>query len=277
MRLGGFSPLGHFPPPDAFFCTSLLDVAVARTQVEAKIGRRVPTVLYMHENQVEYPDDPEREADQRDVHFALTNLNSIFAADLVIWNSRWNLESFLAGLGQILHPCRGIPFDDLEERIRARSNVAWCPVEVPSPELPCPIEPSDVPLVVWPHRHEHDKGPDLCLNLQDLTGTSPFDGLCWASGLIVSLMAMKRFRQEFADSIVFDDYPNRRIYESIIGTADWVCSTARHEFFGLSVVEAMFAGCMPWVPAGLSYRELLPAAARGLSPAAPPEELGCGH
>ena len=82
---------------------------------------------------------------------------------------------------------------------------------------------------------------------------------------------MNRFRQEFADSIVFDDYPNRRIYESILGLADWVCSTARHEFFGLSVVEAMFAGCMPWVPAGLSYRELLPAAARGLSPAAPPE------
>ena len=34
----------------------------------------------------------------------------------------------------------------------------------------------------------------------------------------------------------------------------------------------MFAGCLPWVPAGLSYRELLPAAARGLSPASPPED-----
>ena len=225
----------------------------------------------MHENQVEYPDDPEREADQRDVHFALTNLNSIFAADLVIWNSRWNLESFLAGLGQILHPCRGIPFDDLEERIRARSNVAWCPVEVPSPELPCPIEPSDVPLVVWPHRHEHDKGPDLLLELARSHRNIPIRWALLGERFDRVPDAMSRFRQEFADSIVFDDYPNRQIYESIIGTADWVCSTARHEFFGLSVVEAMFAGCMPWVPAGLSYRELLPAAARGLSPAAPPE------
>ena len=33
------------------------------------------------------------------------------------------------------------------------------------------------------------RGQIFCLNLQDLTGTSPFDGLCWASGLIVSLMA----------------------------------------------------------------------------------------
>ena len=274
MRLGGLFPLGHFPPPDAFFCTSLLDVAVARTQVEAKIGRRVPTVLYMHENQVEYPGDPEREADQRDVHFALTNINSIFAADLVIWNSRWNLESFLAGLGQILHPCRGIPFDDLEERIRARSNVAWCPVEVPSPELPCPIEPSDVPLVVWPHRHEHDKGPDLLLELARSHRHIPIRWALLGERFDRVPDAMSRFRQEFADSIVFDDCPSRRIYESIIGLADWVCSTARHEFFGLSVVEAMFAGCMPWVPAGLSYRELLPAAARGLSPASPPEDSG---
>ena len=36
MRLGGLLPLGNFPVPDLFFCTSLLDVAVARTQVEAK-------------------------------------------------------------------------------------------------------------------------------------------------------------------------------------------------------------------------------------------------
>ena len=272
MRLGGLLPLGNYPQPDLFFCTSLLDVAVARTQLEAEIEKRVPTVLYMHENQVEYPDGPEREADQRDVHFALTNLNSIFSADLVLWNSRWNLESFLSGLVQILQPCRGIPFGDLEQRIRARSNVAWCPVEVPIPKLQSPVEPSDLPLVVWPHRHEHDKGPDLLLELARSHRALSIRWALLGERFARVPDAMKRFREEFADSIVFDDFPNRRIYESIIGTADWVCSTARHEFFGLSVVEAMYAGCLPWVPSGLSYRELLPAAARGLTPASPPKD-----
>ena len=272
MRLGGLLPLGSCPTPDIFFCTSLLDVAVARNQVEAKFDMRVPTVLYMHENQVEYPVDPDQDEDQRDVHFALTNLNSIFSADLVLWNSRWNLESFLGGLTQILKTCRGIPFDDLEERIRDRSNVAWCPVEVPNPELPSPIEKSDSPIVVWPHRHEHDKGPDLLLELARSHRSLSIQWVLLGQRFDRVPYAMERFRQEFADSIVFDGYPNRSTYESIIGSADWVCSTARHEFFGLSVVEAMFAGCMPWVPVGLSYRELLPAAARGLSPTFPPKE-----
>jgi hypothetical protein len=48
--------------------------------------------------------------------------------------------------------------------------------------------------------------------------------------------------------------------------ADWVLSTAKHEFFGIAVVEALFAGCLPWLPEKLSYRELLPASARGISP-----------
>ena len=92
MRVGGLLPLGNFPIPDVLFCTSLLDVAAARVQVESKIGNRLPTVLYMHENQVEYPPNPNRDHDERDVHFALTNLSSIFAADLILWNSRWTVS-----------------------------------------------------------------------------------------------------------------------------------------------------------------------------------------
>ncbi len=273
MRAGGLSAsMDESPNAEILFCTSLIDVAVTRIRFESKIGKRIPTVLYMHENQAEYPGDPERNPDPRDIQFALTNLNSIFAADLVLWNSRWNLESFIGRIVDVLQHCRGLAFEDLEGEIRQRSNVAWCPVEVPDPTLPCPIQQDNVPLVVWPHRHEHDKGPDQLLEL----ARSHRELKCrWA--LLGERFdrvpeSIQIFREEFAESIVYDGYPNRDIYESILGAADWVCSTARHEFFGLSVVEAMFAGCLPWVPAGLSYRELLPAAARGLSPDSPPED-----
>ena len=42
-----------------------------------------------------------------------------------------------------------------------------------------------------------------------------------------------------------------------------VVSCAVQEFFGISVIEAMYCGCMPILPRRLSYPELLPAALHG--------------
>ena len=38
-------------------------------------------------------------------------------------------------------------------------------------------------------------------------------------------------------------------------------STANHEFFGISVVEAVSAGALPLLPTRLSYPELIPSSA----------------
>ncbi len=42
-----------------------------------------------------------------------------------------------------------------------------------------------------------------------------------------------------------------------IGEADVVVSTAKHEFFGITVMEAADAGAFPVVPNSLAYPELL--------------------
>ncbi|MHC4448499.1 MAG: tRNA-queuosine alpha-mannosyltransferase domain-containing protein [Planctomycetota bacterium] len=81
---------------DVIFCTSLMGAADLRALLPAGLRER-PLVLYMHENQAAYPlsDHPRVDA-ERDVHFAITNLTSLLAADLVLWNSRWNMESFMS-------------------------------------------------------------------------------------------------------------------------------------------------------------------------------------
>ena len=65
---------------------------------------------------------------------------------------------------------------------------------------------------------------------------------------------------------------NRRRYWEHLAGADWVLSTAIHEFFGIAVVEALLAGCLPWLPQRLSYPELLPPEAQDLSPENPPAD-----
>jgi glycosyltransferase involved in cell wall biosynthesis len=47
-------------------------------------------------------------------------------------------------------------------------------------------------------------------------------------------------------------------YRALLRKADVVVSTARHEYFGVAMVEAMAAGAVPLLPARLSYPEIVP-------------------
>ncbi|MDP7030632.1 MAG: DUF3524 domain-containing protein, partial [Phycisphaerales bacterium] len=152
------------PPPDVLFATSLLDVASLRAAMP-RGSRDIPIVLYMHENQVVYPRS--EQGDVRDARFALTNLNSMLAADAVIFNSTWNMESCIEGLMGLLRMQGDCAMGDVEAIIRERSRVVWPPVEEPPAESQVLHNAGSggSTRVLWPHRWEHDKGPEELLAL----------------------------------------------------------------------------------------------------------------
>ena len=68
-------------------------------------------------------------------------------------------------------------------------------------------------------------------------------------------------RERLGGRVVHWGYlPDRQAYEHLLRQADLVISTADHEFFGVSVLEAISAGAFPLLPQRLSYPELIPAA-----------------
>ena len=65
-------------------------------------------------------------------------------------------------------------------------------------------------------------------------------------------------RREFEPHIDrWGHQPTRRDYADALTEADVIVSTADHEFFGISVVEAIAAGAYPLLPQRLSYPEIL--------------------
>ncbi|MEC9233953.1 MAG: DUF3524 domain-containing protein [Planctomycetota bacterium] len=280
---------GESGPWDLVLVSSLCSLSDFRAAAPAAV-RSLPHVLCMHENQAAYPvSDRVRPRDrERDAHLSFTNLASIVAADHVIWNSRYNLESFLEAMDPLLRRST-IPVEPgWEERIREKSSVSWPPVDVPdvpgsttralhNPGLDGygdrPQGGRPVVRVAWPHRWEHDKG---CEELEALIGRCRDDDRFEFRWSILGHRfdevppAMQRIERNHGAVLDrFGGPANRGDYLEALGGCDWVCSTARHEFFGIAVVEGLLMGCLPWLPDRLSYPELLPECWRGLDPWTP--------
>lgn len=81
-------------------------------------------------------------------------------------------------------------------------------------------------------------------------------GQRFRDGAAVFDAARGRYRDRIAHWGFVED---RKVYSAWLASCDVVVSTAIHEFFGLSVLEAVAHGCFPLLPDRLSYPELLPA------------------
>ncbi len=257
------------PRAAGIFTTSLLDAAALRGLLPPEAAA-LPFVLYCHENQLNYP---VRVADKRDYHYGWTNIQSVAAADRVLWNSAYNLESFLEELPEFLKrmPDARPQLSELGDSIRSKSEVLPVPADlnrIASRQRP---PRAARPRLLWNHRWEHDKGPDECFAaLVALAGEGHEFELSVVGQVFQETPAIfEEARVALADRILCWGFqPSREAYERELLGADLALSTARHEFQGLAILEAAAAGCDVLVPDALSYREIWPASRRY-----PPGEL----
>lgn len=237
---------------DLLLCSDMLNLAEFLGLAPREI-RDLPTVVYFHENQLTYPVRCETE---RDYQFAMTNLTSALAADAVWFNSAFHRDSFLDALGSLLNRMPDHQPVEAIERIREKSEVHPPGVKPLAPRrnrTPGPVH------ILWAARWEHDKNPEdffeAITKLKDRGIPLRISVVGEQFREVPEVFAQVKMR--LCDHIDRWGYqPQRSDYEAALLEADVFVSTARHEFFGLSAVEAALAGAYPLVPRRLAYPEV---------------------
>ena len=117
------------------------------------------------------------------------------------------------------------------------------------------------PVILWNHRWEYDKNPEAffrVINRLDDAGERfrlVLAGQTFAEQPPAFEAGFRRYAERvlhygYAES--FDDYA------ALLWRSDVVVSTSVHEFFGISMLEAIHCGCHPLLPNRLTYPELIP-------------------
>lgn len=241
--------------PEVVLVSDMIDLAHFKALARPFLGD-VPIALYFHETQLTYPDPPGSTPDDS---YGFTNWVSALAADRVFFNSGYHRDIFFETLPRLLKRFPDHKHLDLVPEVERRSEVL--PVGVDMSWIGDRSPSSDVPRVVWNHRWEFDKQPEV---FADAVAFLVEKGLDFELILLGPRAertpeALTRVRDAAGDRIVHDGEASTEEYRSILSSADIVVSCATQEFFGISVVEAMAAGCRPVLPDRLSYPWLIPA------------------
>jgi len=237
---------------DLLFCSDMLNLAEFLGLAPPEI-RDLPSLIYFHENQLTYPVRVENE---RDYQFAMTNMTSALAADAVWFNSAFHRDSFLGALEALLRRMPDCQPLEAIAQLKAKAKVFSPGVGVPGPRgdrEPGPLR------ILWAARWEHDKNPEEFLAAIQRLEDRPIPFRISVIGeqfrKVPEVFAWAQ--QHFDDHIERWGYQqNRADYEAALLQADVFVSTATHEFFGLSAVEATLAGAYPLVPKRLAYPEV---------------------
>jgi glycosyltransferase involved in cell wall biosynthesis len=254
--------------PEVIMATDMLDLATFLA-LTRKDTATVPAILYMHENQLTYPLPAEgesgpmrRQRGERDLHYAFINYSSMLAEDGVLFNSAYHRNVLLKALPNFL---RHFPeFNELESvaMIEAKSGVL--PVGVDLRRLSGSEEAPqlDPPLILWNQRWEYDKNPGAFFEaLYVMAG----EGLAFEVALCGE--SFRRQPAEFEQAlerlgsrVVHAGYASEERYRELLWRAAITVSCAEHEFFGISIVEALYCQTFAILPFRLSYPELIPEA-----------------
>ncbi|MDH3885668.1 MAG: DUF3524 domain-containing protein, partial [Desulfobacterales bacterium] len=246
---------------DLLIATSMVDLATLRGLVPALAGQ--PSLLYFHENQFDYP-SPRQQHGLLEAQ--MVSIYSALAADSVLFNSAYNRDTFLAGTQALLDKLPDRVPSGVVAVLREKSAVLPVPLELHEQAARWPGQSGELPArplrLVWVGRFEHDKGGDLLVSILSLLekDNTHYELAVVGQQFRSTPEAYRQIAHQFDHRIVqFGYVESAADYRALLRGGDIVLSTARHEFQGLAVMEAVASGCLPVVPSRQAYPEIYPA------------------
>jgi len=245
---------------DLILATDMMDVALFKSLISAKYND-TPIALYFHENQLCYPwSETDRDVQKnRDSHYAFINYSSALVADRLLFNSQFHKDAFFDALPNFL---KGFPdYNEIDsiEKIEKKAEVLYLGMDLRKFDK-YKKEQNKKPLILWNHRWEYDKNPtDFFKALYKMQEKNlNFEVVILGENFRQIPEEFEIAKERLKDKIVFMGFAqNFEDYASWLWRANILPVTSNQDFFGGSVIEAIYCNCYPILPDRLAYPEHL--------------------
>ncbi len=242
-------------PFDVIVCSSMLNVPGFLGLARSAVGSS-RVVIFMHENQLGYPLSPR---DRADLTYPMINWTSMLASDLVVFNSRYHHDQWFDDVPKFLRQFPDHSQHGLVANVARRSVVLPVGVDLRRFDA-VPRDLTPVPRIIWNQRWEYDKGTkELAEALLTLERRGiVFEVVLAGQQSPTDPEEFVDLHDQLGDRVVHFGWADDDEYVRLLASGDVVVSTAHHEFFGISITEAIYAGSLPVLPNRVVYPERIP-------------------
>lgn len=249
---------------DIVLCSTMMDVSLFKSLTNCQL----PIVYYMHENQLTYPFSDSDTRKNEDYHYGFINFKSCFVSDLIIFNSEYHQSEFFNSLKLLLKRLPDYINPELIiNRLSKKSRVNFVGVDFAVIDDFCQDQEegrkqsqNPSPTLLWNHRWEHDKNPSLFLDLITYLDNQNQDFQLVLLGENGNAATIKeKITNRFSDKVLFSKYAEQKSeYYNLVKACDFQFVTSHHDYYGLSVLEAIYLNVTPFLPKNKVYNEFIP-------------------
>ena len=240
--------------------TDMLDLPAFLALTRSRFAA-TPALLFMHENQFTYP---RVKGTKFNSWFGQINYLSTLVADRVSFNSNYHKADFLGALRQLTTEPNNWLVNERIQAIENKSTVLPLGVELSGLDTfrdRVGKDAGEPPLVLWNHRWEFDKAPDMFVRtlVRLASEEIPFRIAVAGEPGPNPHPALRDLPEHFGSRVIHHGFArDREEYGKLLWKSKVVVSTTRHEFFGVGMIEALYCEAWPVAPNSFTYPELVP-------------------